>query len=238
MRERSPGGAAGLWAAVTAGCLVLLLWADPVAAGRSLAALVDLAGSARPGSAEGATGSEAALGAFCALVLTGAVSWIWICVSLSVVGVLRGRAERPVGVPRWMHRAVVLACGAALTVAPPALAHDTPASPQSISAAPQDVGAGRLDGLPYPDRAIGGRIGSRSPRTPSVRPPASAHRVGPGESLWSIAAAQLPPGTSPALVTRHWHAIYRANRSILGADPDLVQIGTELHLPPPPHPSR
>ena len=55
--------------------------------------------------------------------------------------------------------------------------------------------------------------------------------VRPGDSLWSLAARDLPAGSPAALVTARWHAIYAANRSVIGPDPDLIVPGQRLRLP-------
>jgi LysM domain len=54
-----------------------------------------------------------------------------------------------------------------------------------------------------------------------------------GDTLWGIAAAHLPPAKrSAAAVDRYWRQLYRANRAVLGPDPDLIHPGTRLRLPP------
>jgi nucleoid-associated protein YgaU len=52
-----------------------------------------------------------------------------------------------------------------------------------------------------------------------------------GDSLWSIAARDLGPGSPNAEVTARWHAIYAANRSRIGPDPDVILPGLRLLLP-------
>jgi nucleoid-associated protein YgaU len=66
-------------------------------------------------------------------------------------------------------------------------------------------------------------------------PPGSpaTHTVAPGESLWGIAAAHLAPDADPAQVDHAWQALYDANRSRIGTDPDLIRPGTALRLPRP-----
>ena len=59
------------------------------------------------------------------------------------------------------------------------------------------------------------------------------HVVRPGETLWGIAAARLggvnpSPGRVAAEVTRLWNA----NEGAIGTgDPDMLRVGTVLHLP-------
>ena len=41
----------------------------------------------------------------------------------------------------------------------------------------------------------------------------------------------LAPGASASAVSDRWHRIYRANRAVIGADPDLIQPEQRLRLP-------
>jgi nucleoid-associated protein YgaU len=69
------------------------------------------------------------------------------------------------------------------------------------------------------------------------RPPA-AHAVEAGDTLWDIAAARLAAAErSPASVHRFWQEIHRANRAVIGADPNLIRPGMRLAVPPF-HPDR
>jgi nucleoid-associated protein YgaU len=52
-----------------------------------------------------------------------------------------------------------------------------------------------------------------------------------GDSLWSLAAGDLPADSSDALVATRWRAIYAANRSVIGPDPDVIVPGQRLVLP-------
>ncbi len=55
-------------------------------------------------------------------------------------------------------------------------------------------------------------------------------QVKPGDSLWSIAADVL--GTAdPARIARYWPRIHRANRQVIGANPNLIFPGQILELP-------
>jgi hypothetical protein len=61
------------------------------------------------------------------------------------------------------------------------------------------------------------------------------HLVRAGDTLWDIAAAQLPPGgRDNAAIARQWQRIYAANRATIGEDPDLILPGARLVLPAPP----
>jgi nucleoid-associated protein YgaU len=54
----------------------------------------------------------------------------------------------------------------------------------------------------------------------------------PGDSLWALAADRLPAGTSAVVIDKSWRRLYERNRGVVGEDPDLLQPGTVLHLPP------
>lgn len=87
--------------------------------------------------------------------------------------------------------------------------------------------AGDLDGLPYPDRAQ-----TTDPIVePAAASPAAGHVVQSGESLWSIAAATLPRGATPARVAGTTADWYEANRTTVGPDPDLILPGQHLVAP-------
>lgn len=53
--------------------------------------------------------------------------------------------------------------------------------------------------------------------------------VRPGDSLWTIAAAELPAGSSAAAVDAAWRSLFAANRDVIGDDPDLIVPGQRLH---------
>lgn len=56
--------------------------------------------------------------------------------------------------------------------------------------------------------------------------------VAPGDSLWRIAAATLPPTADDATIAAAWPDWYDANRAVIGADPDLIRPGQALQAPP------
>ena len=57
------------------------------------------------------------------------------------------------------------------------------------------------------------------------------YTVRPGDSLWDIAEMKL--GTTEARrIARYWPRIHRANRDIIGGDPNLIVPGQVLTLPP------
>lgn len=75
-------------------------------------------------------------------------------------------------------------------------------------------------------------LGTVSP--PPIVPAPITYTVVAGDCLWTIAAHRLPPTASAAEVDRAWRAIYDANRSVIGSDPNLIRPGQILELPPLP----
>jgi hypothetical protein len=56
--------------------------------------------------------------------------------------------------------------------------------------------------------------------------------VRPGDSLWSIAAENLPSGATTAQIDAAWREWYRANRDVIGDDPNLIRPGQHLKATP------
>lgn len=176
---------------------------------------------------------EQALVWTCEVVLLGCAAWLWLVTAIVATDAARGRALRRPGVPAGLHRLVLLGCGAALatTMANPAHADPGPVS------ADRSATTAVVQGLPLPDRATAaGHVGLllarqvRAARHPQSRSEPVAV-VRPGDTLWGLAAADLPAGADDGAVTRRWQEIYRANRQLIGPDPDLIQPAQRLRLP-------
>jgi hypothetical protein len=91
--------------------------------------------------------------------------------------------------------------------------------------APAQPNAARPPGVSHPPPT--------QPAAPPTAPTAS-HVVVAGDSLWSLAQAQLTrPGTRPAVaqVAARWPAWWAANRAEIGPDPGLLRVGEVLHIP-------
>ncbi len=198
----------------------------------------------------------------CALTALAAGGCWWLGV-LRLVAAARPGADTarlpvPVGVPPWLRRLVLVACGTALVAVPvsPALASGggggpgtDPVAALALPAATGDLPTTGPDGLPLPDRVAGTTARTlEAPRAdprptvpprpaPAPRPDrATAVRVAPGDSLWRIAEAQLLAGGEPtgdAAVAARWQEIYAANAGRIGPDPDLVLPGQVLDLDRP-----
>lgn len=75
--------------------------------------------------------------------------------------------------------------------------------------------------------------GGPSTAAPGHRAGAGGYTVESGDTLWDIAAAHLAPAErSAATIHRYWQQVYRANRSVVGADPDVIHPGTRLDVIP------
>ena len=164
---------------------------------------------------------DRALTLLAACALLGSVAWTWLALTATVVEAWRGVAavrRRPWHPPDVVRRVVLAACGVALAsgVLAPAGASDGAAEHRHLH------GAALLNGLPLPDRAV-------APR-PADPTPAPSVIVRPGDSLWAIAERDLPPGAPERAVVSRWHAIYAANRAVIGPDPDLLEPGQRLLL--------
>lgn len=207
------------------------------------AALVGLAAWLLPALADGTTtavrggGFDTALVRLCELVLLGCGAWLWVVTAVVTLDAARGRTAARAGTPRWLRRALLGACGVALTGSLVTPAHAGPPQPAGGRS-----GAGSLvAGLPLPDRATAaGHVGRLLAREMAreMAQKTARHRsepehvvVGPGDTLWSLAGDDLPPGATDAEISRHWQRIYRANREVIGPDPDLILPHQRLRLP-------
>lgn len=95
--------------------------------------------------------------------------------------------------------------------------HVTSTDPTSLGdPAPQAPETHSLDGDARPDLSPGVVV------------------VAPGDTLWDLAAAHLPPGATDAQIATSWHAWYELNVTVIGSDPDLLQPGQLLQVPPTP----
>lgn len=186
------------------------------------------------------------------LTLLACLAWLW-AVSIAVVReASSGRPSRlGARAPARLRRAVLLACGVALTsslasgIAVPAPA-SAPGGPDDRRPAATAVHPSRapatasLDGLPYP-RLPDASAPAVEPFTlapASVAAPVAATSqrrptrvlVRPGDSLWSLTAALLGPDADDAAVAEAWPRLHRANLRAL-PDPDLLRVGQHLRVP-------
>jgi hypothetical protein len=144
--------------------------------------------------------------------------------------------------PRFARGALEFMLGAALAVGggAPALAAGIPAgvsasTQPSLAPVPAPVVAPPelppLLDLDRPDvKPAVSTPSAPAPAAPAVHP-ALTHRVRPGDTLWGLAAARLPVGSSAQQITRGWQEWYLANRQQIGPDPSLLLLGESLRVP-------
>ena len=171
----------------------------------------------------------------CALGAWLAVGWLAVAAASAAAARLPGAAGRCAGAlaaritPAVLRRAV--GGGAAVGIAlAPTLA-------PSVASA-----AGCLPGLDRATVACAPSTVSRSPEARTNRAAAASATaeaatvtVRAGDSLWSIAAAELRAGgrpASPAAIAARWPAWWAVNRAVVGAEPDLIHPGNVLSVPP------
>lgn len=213
-----------VWLAVTAGATALGL-----ALGPHVIATVQ-----RPGR------FDVVLVAGCEVALVAVGGWLWLVTGVVVLDAARGHRRRRRGIPAPVRRMLLVACGVALTGS---LAAPTYAGPVAHR---DDRPGSVLQGLPLPERVstalhVARLVASTAAHTERAaaqhRPEAPARPaprtvvVEPGDTLWALAAASLPPGASDADVAARVALLHRTNRATLGPDPDLILPGQELRLP-------
>lgn len=159
--------------------------------------------------------------------------------------------------PAFLRRVTASVLGVNILLAPGAWAadsHDPPglrAAPTTVSAA---VSAARHPVLPHPGWLDSAHLVSGAdptlptpawkPGTPTPPTPGSTRPVRPtaaeattvsvrqGDCLWDIAAHELGPTATDLEVDRRWRQWYQHNRSLIGAEADLILPGTVLMAPP------
>jgi len=215
-------------------CLAVWASASLLAAAVLAALLPDLAvvpGLLHPAGRAGAP-FDALLAAGAAVLLAACTGWAWLVTTAVVLEALTGRTRVRRGCPRALRGWVLLACGVALAAgAAPATAAGGDDGPVAAAQRPGVEDRSMLAGLPMPDLTTGPpqRTGH-----PPLLAPHAAHevRIAPGDTLWELAARDLPTDASPAAVDRHWRLLWQVNRADIGPDPDVIQPGTSLRLPP------
>lgn len=133
----------------------------------------------------------------------------------------RLRAMAWVGCPPALRRTLLTVIGVALVVDPTSASASVVASAVTPRAGARSPHPTEEELLPVPERPLG--------------PAGDARRivVRPGDNLWSLAAARLPPTARAAEVCAQVERLYRRNRDLIGADPDLIRPGQHLVVPHP-----
>lgn len=197
-------------------------------------------------------GSDRAAATLAGLALWAVAAWVGLGLVIALLAAAPGGMGRAASglarrtLPRALHQALAgglglsvlltpIAAGAAPTrLALPVAATDAPTPAPNWPAAasiptpvwPAQAEAARAGHSEHHPRRVHQRRRERAPVT-----------VGPGESLWSIAAEHLPTAQRrPGRIAAMWPRWYAANRAVIGADPDLIRPGLLLRAPTPPTP--
>jgi hypothetical protein len=170
-------------------------------------------------------------------------AWLLVVTTLSLVATSTHGVAMVAGrlveflTPKAARGLLEALLGAALAVGPAGAALAAAPAPHAVA-----VGASQLAPVPPPlvappdppplldlDRPD---TGGRSPViTPAPSAVDKIHRVRAGDTLWGLAAARLPAGSSPSTITRAWQAWYAGNRALIGADPAFLAVGELLVVP-------
>lgn len=144
------------------------------------------------------------------LLLGASAAWLWCISTAATWEALRGvRPDERPGLRGVVRRVVLAGCGVAVVA--------------SVVPAHAEEARGVAGQPPEPLTA--------SVIIPESRP---AHTVTAGESLWAISESQLQrtgADSSDAAVDRAWRELWRANESVVGADPDRIEPGQHLEIP-------
>lgn len=191
-------------AALTAGCSLLAVSALCRRAGRTSRALEDAAARLTPAVLRRAVAITVGAGMGLAPTAAGATA------------TPAPEPSRPVTVTPdlgWVVTTTPAPGGPPVTTGPP------PSSPPPVSTTPGGASAAAV-------------AKTHLARLSGVGDAQVTVRV--GDSLWSIAAAQLPDGACDADVAAAWPVLYERNRLTIGPDPDHIHPGQVLVVPPLP----
>ncbi|HOF63726.1 MAG TPA: LysM domain-containing protein [Dermatophilaceae bacterium] len=178
-------------------------------------------------------------------------AWLGLSTTVSFLAALPGAvgdlSQRLSGrvAPRAVRRIVAIALGGTLVATAPGLAVAAPTDSGGVAAlatrhtlvtsAVPDLdphflavdSPGPLD----PHFVTTDRASGPPQASPPGSAPTGAYVVRRGDSLWHIAARELPAGATTAQITTRWQQWYAANRATIGPDPDRLEVGQQLVAP-------
>jgi hypothetical protein len=175
-------------------------------------------------------GADAAIGTAAGALLWLTALWLMLGVLVTLAaswagrpdGLLEALARRIT--PMLVRRLVATATGVSLVITP-AAAVATPTAPASAVSAPVIASAGEAAATPSPPAGT-------TPGPPlDPEPAAGTVLVQPGDSLWRLTAQRLGPTASDRQIAVDWPYWYRANRQVIGRDPNLLRPGERLTVP-------
>ncbi|WBQ03931.1 LysM peptidoglycan-binding domain-containing protein [Kribbella sp. CA-293567] len=143
--------------------------------------------------------------------------------------------DSPAGRPAAEKPSYIEVTGEAIEK-PPVSSTRTGGEPRTPPASGKPVQKRPSGPVAVPDRPTAGAP-TRYTHLQSGRLTRSAsHLVKQGDSLWSIAAAELGPTATDEAIAARWPQWYAANRHLIGPTPDLIHPGQVLTAPAPVHP--
>jgi nucleoid-associated protein YgaU len=170
----------------------------------------------------GATWALGLGAAWAALILAAAVIEVGSSGRLALTGRL--------GCPAPARRALLAGLGVALASGGAVVAGPVSAAPAPLGQEAARLAARGQFGLPVPARPTGSAYSRPRQRV----------EVQPGDSLWRLSQKRSSRTASTQDVAHLVERTYRANRRVIGPDPDLIQPGQRLRIPTqrrhiPPH---
>jgi hypothetical protein len=200
------------------------------------------------------SGPDGAIGTLCAAALWLAAVWLAIGLAAAALSTAPGRLgawahqlARQL-LPATVQRVLAVTAGLSLlAAAAPAGAASPPGPSGRATTAVAGTPAWPTTGPPLTHLSVSWPVtaptASTAPAT-STPPvgrtvgPVSADAgprtvvVGPGDSLWALAAHHLGADPAPARIAATWPRWYAANRALIGPDPGRLRPGQVLVIPP------
>jgi nucleoid-associated protein YgaU len=191
-----------------------------------------------------APAAEDILAVTAAALATLIAAWLGVSTTISFLAALPGavgevahRVSERIAPPA-IRRLVGVVLGGALVASAPGLAVASPGDSggMGVLAARHTLATRALPDLDPRFLAVDSP-GPLDPHFVPVGKPAStsafsgSYVVRRGDSLWHIAARELPTGATVAQIAARWQQWYAANRATIGPDPDRLEVGQQLQAP-------
>ena len=167
----------------------------------------------------------------CEVAVTGCAVWLWLATAVVAGDAARGRTSRHRGVPDAVRRVVLVACGVALVGALGAPAHAARRGRGVARGGTAPARPGDHDDAREPGVRPGG-VTPPPPGTPARRQPAVVV-VQPGDTCGPSPGPTSRRAPATSAVAGRVREIHRANRAVIGTDPDLIRPHQRLLMPRP-----
>jgi LysM repeat protein len=229
------------------GALMLFGMADVVALWRLTPSPNELMqGLVAPHAWISRVGADTAIGEAAAALLWCAALWLLLGLLVTLAATVVRRPDSALErlsrrlTPALIRRLVATSTGASLVLTPVAATgapvHSPPFAGVSASSA-----AATSTSAPASDASMSRSATEATPTLPPVQhtpgppldpaPATSTVLVTPGDSLWRLSAQRLGSTASERQIAVDWPYWYRANRKVIGRDPNLLRPGEQLTVP-------